>query len=152
VTAKQKGKAVSSSLSRYALRSCVVVAMLAGCGGSQPPIGAPGAMPQSLTESPEYTRSGPLLYVVEYGFGGSVLIYDARAKDPSPKASISEGLNNPVGDCLGGQGTLYVTNQPSGSGGSISEYAAGKIKPAKAITKVASAQRTAPWIVRATFG
>ena len=30
---------------RYALSSCVVAAMLAGCGGSQPPIGAPGAMP-----------------------------------------------------------------------------------------------------------
>ena len=32
---------------RYTLSSCVAVAMLAGCGGSQPPIGAPGAMPQS---------------------------------------------------------------------------------------------------------
>jgi hypothetical protein len=26
---------------RYALGSCVAVAVLAGCGGSQPPIGAP---------------------------------------------------------------------------------------------------------------
>jgi hypothetical protein len=34
-------------LSRYALCSCVAAAMLAGCGGSQPPIGAPGGMPQS---------------------------------------------------------------------------------------------------------
>ena len=34
-------------LSRYALSSCVAAAMLAGCGGSQPPIGAPVAMPQS---------------------------------------------------------------------------------------------------------
>ncbi|MGA9017366.1 MAG: hypothetical protein WB438_00305 [Candidatus Cybelea sp.] len=31
----------------YALSSCVAAAMLAGCGGSQPPIGAPGAMPQT---------------------------------------------------------------------------------------------------------
>lgn len=31
--------------SRFALRSCVALALLAGCGGSQPPIGAPGAMP-----------------------------------------------------------------------------------------------------------
>jgi len=37
----------SIDLGRYALSSCVVAAMLAGCGGSQPPIAAPGAMPQS---------------------------------------------------------------------------------------------------------
>ena len=34
-----------SDFSRYVLCSCVATAMLAGCGGSQPPIGAPGAMP-----------------------------------------------------------------------------------------------------------
>lgn len=32
---------------RYWLYSCVAAAMLASCGGSQPPIAAPGAMPQS---------------------------------------------------------------------------------------------------------
>jgi hypothetical protein len=31
-----------SDFSRYALSSCVDAAMLAGYGGSQPPIGAPG--------------------------------------------------------------------------------------------------------------
>jgi hypothetical protein len=30
-----------------AFRTCAAVALLAGCGGSQPPIGEPGAMPQS---------------------------------------------------------------------------------------------------------
>jgi hypothetical protein len=35
------------NLGRYALTSCVAAAMLAGCGGSQPPIAAPGAIPQS---------------------------------------------------------------------------------------------------------
>jgi hypothetical protein len=34
-------------LARYALTGCVAAALLAGCGGSQPPIGAPGAMPQT---------------------------------------------------------------------------------------------------------
>jgi hypothetical protein len=34
---------------RFALSSCVAVTMLAGCGGSQPPIGTPGAMPQTAT-------------------------------------------------------------------------------------------------------
>jgi hypothetical protein len=35
-----------STLNRFAL-SLSAGAMLAGCGGAQPPIGAPGAMPQS---------------------------------------------------------------------------------------------------------
>ena len=34
-------------ISSYAFSSCAAAAMLVGCGGSQPPIGAPGAMPQS---------------------------------------------------------------------------------------------------------
>jgi uncharacterized repeat protein (TIGR03803 family) len=33
----------------YPLSICAVVAVLAACGGSQPPIGAPGAMPQTTT-------------------------------------------------------------------------------------------------------
>ncbi len=37
----------SLDFSRYALISCVAVAMLAACGGSQPPIGAPGAIAQA---------------------------------------------------------------------------------------------------------
>jgi hypothetical protein len=32
-----------SDFSRYALSACVAAALLSGCGGSQPPIGAPGA-------------------------------------------------------------------------------------------------------------
>lgn len=31
----------------HALFSCAAVALIAACGGSQPPIGAPGAMPES---------------------------------------------------------------------------------------------------------
>jgi len=47
----------STDLGRYALSSCVAAAMLAACGGSQPPIGAPGAMPlQPWTTSARATR------------------------------------------------------------------------------------------------
>ena len=35
----------SLDFGRYALCICAAIAMLAGCSGSQPPIGAPGAMP-----------------------------------------------------------------------------------------------------------
>jgi hypothetical protein len=37
----------SLDFSRIALCNGVAVALLAGCGGSQPPIGVPGAMPQT---------------------------------------------------------------------------------------------------------
>jgi len=52
----------TSSLSLYALRICVAVPTLVGCGGSSPPIGAPGAIPQSMAvsgnagRSPEFSR------------------------------------------------------------------------------------------------
>ncbi len=38
-----------SCLSRYAFTGCVVAATLAGCGGSQAPIGAADAIPQTST-------------------------------------------------------------------------------------------------------
>jgi hypothetical protein len=38
---------ITLKCSRYVLTVCVTAAMLAGCGGSQPPIGSPGAMPQA---------------------------------------------------------------------------------------------------------
>ena len=44
----------SLDLCRYALCTCAAVAMLSGCGGSQPPIGAPGTM-ASLSS---FTRAG----------------------------------------------------------------------------------------------
>jgi hypothetical protein len=36
-----------SGFGRYAISSSIAVAMLAGCGGSQPPIGAPAATAQN---------------------------------------------------------------------------------------------------------
>ena len=54
------------TLARYALSSCAAAAMLAACGGSQPPIGAPGAMPQAPVASQAVRPaegSGPFLYL-----------------------------------------------------------------------------------------
>ena len=39
----------SLDFSRYVLSACVATALLAGCGGSQPAIGAPGTLPSSTT-------------------------------------------------------------------------------------------------------
>ena len=56
----------SLGLSRYALTMGVAAAMLAGCGGSQPPIDAPGAMPQT---SALVARTNSANYKVVYSFG-----------------------------------------------------------------------------------
>jgi hypothetical protein len=118
-------------LSRHALTCCVAAAMLTGCSGSQPPIGVPGAMLQSVTKSAQYAHSGPLLYASSEGDYHDVKVYAADAKDPSPIETISDGLLFPSGICLDGQGTLYVVDQD----GWVAEYPAGKTKPSKIITK-----------------
>jgi uncharacterized repeat protein (TIGR03803 family) len=61
-------------ISRYAFSIWVATMLLAGCGGSQPPIGAPGVMPQGLAVAPAGTvvhRAGTSAYQVLYRFGGS---------------------------------------------------------------------------------
>src|SRR5580658_5445144 len=121
----------SLNFSRSALNYCMAAALLTGCGGSQPPIGAPGAMPQSSSSAVSYAHSGPLLYVSNMGDAHDVTVYRAGAKDPSPIETISKDLEQPVGICLDGQETLYVVDV----NGWVAEYPAGKTKPSKKITK-----------------
>ena len=59
----------SLDFSRYVLGVCAAVAMLAGCGGSQPPIGTPGAMPQTSALATHADR------------GTSWMLPDAKSKD-----------------------------------------------------------------------
>ena len=113
------------------------LAVLAACGGSQPPIGAPGAMPQSRMAARghnDYAVTGPLLYVTN-ALAWTVTVYHASARDPAPIATISQGLNDPSGACVDGQGTLYITNQPNSGPGWVSEYPLGKTTSSKVITK-----------------
>jgi hypothetical protein len=69
-----------SVYSGYALSWCVTAAMLAGCGGSQPPIGAPGAMPQTswITTHVDRGGLGPFLYVG----GPKLLMYALGSSEP----------------------------------------------------------------------
>jgi sugar lactone lactonase YvrE len=131
-------------------------ALLAGCGAAEPPIGAPGAMPQNwaiVTQADRgrswilpgarnkgprttYNISRPLLYATNQHNStdwDGVTIYRADAKDPAPLTKISDDLNSPFGECIDGQGTLYVTNAPA-SGGWVSEYPLGKTTPSTIIT------------------
>jgi len=73
-----RAQAKEHRIMHYPLRmnSCVTMALLAGCGGSQPPIGAPGAVPQSRAVATHVDRGGSwmqeeakgeyLLYVTNY--------------------------------------------------------------------------------------
>ena len=135
----------SRELSRFALGVCAAAAMLAGCGGSQPPIGAPGATLQALATGANHSESrtvaeanrNDLLYVANFDAGngtGDITVYRADGKNPAPIQTISDGLNAPQGDCLDSHGNLYVTNEPSNGAGWVAEYAFGKGRPSKTIT------------------
>jgi uncharacterized repeat protein (TIGR03803 family) len=96
-------------LSRYAVTTGAAAALLAGCGGSQPPIGAAGAMPQSRALVP---RSDGRNYTVLYSFGAS-------PDGDAPRASLVD-----VG------GTLYGTTEQGGAhtcGGSSGYFGCGTV-------------------------
>jgi len=136
---------------RYALGGFATVAVLAACGGSQPPINASYAIetvvqnrsvgrltasaPEPnlrVADKPDYKVSGPLLFVTnsdpEYT---PVTIYDAKLSNPKPIATITKGLFETAGVCVDNDGTLYVVTGEN----SIREYALGKTKPFRIITR-----------------
>ena len=124
--------------SRYALTSCVAIALLAGCGGSQPPIGAPGATLQSRTIATHADRgkswmlpeakSEDLLYAADERAGsksspGGVDVFSyPRGK----LVGVLLGFDTPMGECVDAAGDVYVTNYGTGN---IVEYAHGGSTP-----------------------
>ncbi len=78
----------------FALSISVVTALLAGCGGSQPPIGVPGGMPQAMALAARTTRTN---YKVVYSFG-----------------TIPDG-SYPTASLIDVGGTLYGTTAGGGS-------------------------------------
>jgi hypothetical protein len=105
--------------------------LLAGCGGSQPPIGAPGAMPQSRAVAthadrgkswmlPEAKKSD-LLYVTNGDYG--VLVYAYPRVRLVGTLSGFEGLD---GLCADKAGDIFI---PSAGLAEIFEYAHGGTSP-----------------------
>ena len=137
--------------SRSARGLFVAAAFLAGCGGARASFVATGSAPLQAQMRPAsavatipalgrpsqragYKVTGPLLYVTNYTAAyNDVRVYRAKAKDPTPLATISASINTPSGACVDGQGTLYVANEPSSGPGWISEYPLGKTAPSKVI-------------------
>jgi hypothetical protein len=125
----------TSRLRRYTLGVITTLALLAGCGGSQPPIGAPGAMPQSQSAAtavhaegggswmlPE-AKTDDLLYVTNYSY---VSVYSY----PQGKlVGALTGFNSTVGDCGDNKGNIFITNHMYRHGSvRIAEYAHGGTK------------------------
>ena len=82
---------------RYGPSGCVAALLLAACGGSQPPIGAPGAMPQTSALATHADRSGSWMLPTR---SGQDVIYVATET-----------------------GWIYVTTYPNGKEvGSINLY------------------------------
>jgi len=132
----------SPNFSRYALPCYVAAAILAGCGGSQLSVGPADTGPAWLQERPALTASAkaasaskskgykatpPLLYVANATpTDNDLRVYHLGAKDPTPIATITNGIEDPNGNCIDGQGTLYVTNDPIDGSGWVSGYPLGK--------------------------
>ncbi|HZY96805.1 MAG TPA: hypothetical protein VFE35_06860 [Candidatus Cybelea sp.] len=112
---------------RYALTSYVATALLAGCGGSQPPIAAPGAMPQTSAIATHAARGTSWMLPEAKG---EDLVYVATGDDvyvlsyPHGKLVGNLGV---VGNslCSDNQGDVFI---PSGSY-KVLEYAHGGSSP-----------------------
>ena len=113
--------------SRYALTSCLAVALLAGCGGSQAPIGTPGAIQQS-SATHRGSSSGDLLYAsTPYDW-----IYVFAYPSGSPVTSFNSPAASVDGLCADAAGDVFVVGY-SGNG-YVFKYAHGATSPSSTIT------------------
>ena len=110
----------------------MVTFLLAGCGGSQPPIGAPGAMPQISTIAthagrgkswivPE-TKSGDLLYATGGCDGTCVLTYPGLQL-------VGQLSDNGIAICSDSRGNIFMPKDSK-----VTEYAHGGTSPVATLT------------------
>jgi hypothetical protein len=121
------------TLTRYALTSCIAAAMLAGCGGSHPPIGAQGATPQTsgIATGPDRgkswmlpeAKSEDLLYASNLQ---NVTVYSYPA---GKHVGTLKGFYRPYGECVDSTGDVFIANQDT-----LVEYKHGGKKPVQTLT------------------
>ncbi|MGA2761286.1 MAG: hypothetical protein ABSF08_13325 [Candidatus Cybelea sp.] len=101
----------------YALSCCIAATVLAGCGGSQPPMGAPGAMPQTSAIAthaeggkswmlPE-AKNQDLIYAVG-GCGGTCILSYPGGKVVGAISGYS-GWDYSA-DCSDASGNVYIAD------------------------------------------
>lgn len=123
----------SLEFGRFAVSMGVAAALLAGCGGSQPPIGTSAAIPhngeiaQHLGDGSApfvgpSSKSKALLYVAS-DVTNFVYIFNLSNGKLIKKLS---GLNGPEGLCSDNSGNVFVTNNQAGN---ILEYPSGGSHP-----------------------
>jgi hypothetical protein len=115
-----------------ALSTSVAIALLAGCGGSQPPIDAPGVMPQSRAIAQHAARgkswmlpdgaSEDLLYVSD-DETNHVYVF---AYPGGKRVGGLTGFNSPRGECVDSSGDVWIVNQTPAE---VIEYAHGGSTP-----------------------
>src|ERR1700728_389190 len=103
----------TSTLNRFAV-TAAMLPLIAACGGSQPPIGAPGAMPQASAIATHADRgkswmlpeakSEDLLYVSNYA-NGTVTVYSYKA---GKLVGTLSGLRLPTGLCTNKRGDVFI--------------------------------------------
>ncbi len=121
-----------SDFGRYALGSCVAALLLAACGGSQPPIGAPGAMVQTSAIATRAERgkswmlpeakSEDLLYASDGQSSAYVFSYPA-----GKLVGELTGFSAPLYECSDSKGDVFITNFEGTQG--VDEYAHGATEP-----------------------
>ncbi|MGA8097416.1 MAG: hypothetical protein WB810_02025 [Candidatus Cybelea sp.] len=122
------------NLRHYAMSSCATAALLAGCGGSQPPIGASGAIPQtsgmdSLRPFSRYrSAGGDQVQYVTGAYPGSIEEFDYPRSD-LPIHSVRRGHKS-YAECTKGSGTFWVVEETAAK---IVEFAASRKKIGKPI-------------------
>jgi hypothetical protein len=129
----------------YALSTLAAITLLAACGGSQPPIGAPDAMPQTSALATHADRgkswmlpeakSEDLLYVAASPDGPNGSVY-AYSYPQGRLLGTLTGIGVPRGECADSAGDVFIvayTNQ-SMSSSTIYEYAHGGTKPIAALS------------------
>jgi hypothetical protein len=132
----------------------MTAATLASCGGSQPPVGAPGAIAQThATHQPSSSgrsllhvfgsyppRSKALLYVAnDYPF--SVDIFPLTGPNQPQIGSITSGVSRPLGLSVDSNKSLYVANEPhlSYGWGTVTVYPYRSTAPSMTYSKVGRA-------------
>jgi DNA-binding beta-propeller fold protein YncE len=117
-----------SDFSRYALTSCIAAALLGGCGGSQPPIGAPGATSQTSALATHAERGKS--WMLPDGTGlvkGDLLVNDTVDENVvvlknnawSKIGTITNGIDYPISSWVDKDRNFYATDAGDGD---ITEY------------------------------
>lgn len=96
-------------ITRQALISCAVAALLSGCGASQPPVAAPGAAAQMSRAGSNPHSSSSSAYQVLYRF------------DRYPNGAY------PLGSLINVKGTLYGTTSHGGKGCHVRSFGCGTV-------------------------